>query len=366
MFKLFIKNIPPRVFWLANILFWLVLNTIAADSAHRASVRNARPSVWIDWWLDYLPWWGNWALMAPLICAAVMSIESSKHALLKKILLHLISALVLMVFYWTLTLIEVILISNQGQLTFEEFQISVGRLLLSPMHMDAFVYLTVASAGLAQSYYVKSQEYALTSQRLSNQLLKAELHALKSQLNPHFLFNTLNTISGLVRLDQKSGAVKALSELSQMFRSVLENQNKQLTSLSNEMEFIDCYLAIQKRRFESKISLEVDVAKECLDAQLPFMLLHTLVENAVQHGSQLESNDNMMKLVVSLRDGNLHIRLVNKASTGDDHKGFGIGLQNCRKRLHHIYKDQYVLQSHEIEDGYFETLLSLPAGGANV
>jgi LytS/YehU family sensor histidine kinase len=176
------------------------------------------------------------------------------------------------------------------------------------------------------------------------------------------LFNTLNTISGLVRLEQKEGAVHALSELSKMFRKVLENQKNQLASLKNEMEFIDSYLNIQKIRFENKLAVKIDIQPECMDAELPFMLLHTLVENAVQHGSQLESDENLLHLKVEREDSNLHIELTNKVSINDDHKGFGIGLKNCRKRLKHIYSDSYTLDCFETDDGHYKTTLKLPIG----
>ena len=366
MFKLFIHNIPPRVFWLANILFWLILNTLAADNTHKTRLLYERPSIWVETWLEYLPWWGNWAIVAPFTIAAVRTISGKSRRLTQHILLHLTTVTVMMFIYWGLTLVEVWFFNNQGQYDIDNLVSAFFRLLYSPMHMDVLVYLSIAGMGLAQSYYAKSQEFAIQSQRLSNQLLKAELNALKAQLNPHFLFNTLNTISGLVRLDQKNSAVQALSELSQMFRNVLENQNQQLTSLKNEMDFIESYLAIQKLRFENKIAMQLQVAKECLEYQLPFMLLHTLVENAVQHGSQLESDQNLMRLNVSCADGRLYVDLVNKASKRDDHKGFGIGLKNCQKRLKHIYQNDYSLSCLEIENGYFQTKLCIPIGHADV
>jgi len=150
-----------------------------------------------------------------------------------------------------------------------------------------------------------------------------------------------------------------------MFRGVLENQNQQLTSLKNEMDFIDSYLAIQKLRFENKISLQLDIAENCMEAELPFMLLHTLVENAVQHGSQLESDENIMLLKVSSVDNRLNINLLNKASKSDDHKGFGIGVSNTRDRLEKLYK-VYRLDLCAKRGGFFETTLAIPISVANV
>jgi sensor histidine kinase YesM len=366
MIKNVLTHVPSRLFILSNLLFWLLLNTFAADWNVRQRWAYGREVNFIDMWLMNIPYWGNWALVTPLAIALVRSIKMDGVNLYNVIGKNIVVMLIVMILYWGLTVIEVMFISSGGKASIEALAYSFSDLLVSPMHLDFLIYIAVASMALTLNYNKTIQEQTINNHKLTNQLLKVELTALKSQLNPHFLFNTLNTISGLVRLEQKSGAVKALSELSHMFRSVLENQNKQLTSLKNEMEFVESYLAIQKLRFENKIALQLNVDKECLDFQLPFMLLHTLVENAVQHGSQLESNENVMLLVITVRDEQLNIRLVNKASTKNDHSGFGIGLQNCHKRLKHIYQDRYVLQGKEIENGCFETLLSLPVGVTNV
>jgi two-component system, LytTR family, sensor kinase len=364
MYKEFIKYFPSRLFCLANILFWLVLNTLAADHTHRTMLRFERESNWLSIWFQYLPYWANYALLAPVIIAMVRMIGVDGQRWWILVTKNLLLMLVGMSVYWGLTLVEVTLINNHGAFNTEAFSISFSHLLASPMHMDFLIYLTIASFAIALSFHARSKEQAVHNQKLSNQLLTVELQALKAQLNPHFLFNTLNTISGLVRLENKPDAVKALSELSLMFRKVLENQHNQMTSLKNEMEFINSYLTIQKMRFENKLSFKMDIEENCLDAELPFMLLHTLVENAVQHGSQLESNENILKLHICMNENKLEIHLINKASTGE-HKGFGIGLNNCRKRLGHLYHNDYELQCKEIGDGYFETSLLLPVGDAN-
>lgn len=366
MFNNFIHNLPPRVFWLGNILFWLILNTVSADHTYRKRNMYDWPATWLEIWIEYLPFWGNWALVAPFIIAVVRTISAKRERITKQVIMNILTAVAMMTIYWGLTVFEVALINSGGVLRMDQITIAFHELMMSPLHMDVLVYFSIMGLGLAQGYYARSQKYALQSQKLSNQLLKAELGILKSQLNPHFLFNTLNTISGLVRLDQKSGAVVALSELSHMFRSVLENQNQQLTSLRTEMAFIDSYMAIQKLRFENKISIQLEIEERCLDDELPFMLLHTLVENAVQHGSQLESDENALILKIGCEPNWLHVELTNKAAISDDHKGFGIGLQNCRKRLKHIYRDNFSLECQDLQNGYFQTKLSIPTGQIDV
>lgn len=360
MIETLIRHFPSRLFCLSNVLFWLLLNTLAADNTHRTRLFYGRPSNFYETWFEYLPWWGNWAILAPFIIAIIGMIKLDENNLLvfagKNILLMVVS----MFLYWTLTVVEVGLFFSGNGERWGKMTGVIDHLIMSPMHMDFLVYLSLACLGFTMHYYSRSKQQALDNQKLANQLLKVELQSLKSQLSPHFLFNTLNTISGLVRLEDKRSAVHALSELSKMFRKVLENQKNQLTSLANEMEFINSYLTIQKMRFESKLTFKIDVDEGSLESQVPFMLLHTLVENAVQHGSQLESNENLLKLEIKMNDNKLKITLTNKVCKTEDHKGFGIGLKNCRQRLRHIYGNDYSLDSEESPDGFFHTELVLP------
>ena len=354
---------PSLSFLLFNLIFWLLLNSVAADNTHRMRLYYGKDSDYWSVWIEYLPWWSNWAVIAPIVIALVRHINIERDLTYKFVMDNLLVLTVSMSLYWGLTLIEITLMRNNYHFDMEAFRVACEHLFTSPLHVDVLVYAAIASLGFTMSYYARAKMQATYNQRLSNQLLKVELQSLKSQLSPHFLFNTLNTISGLIRLEHKDKAVKALSELSLMFRKVLENQTTQLTSLRNEIEFINSYLAIQKMRFENKLAVEMDVSEQSLDVQVPFMLLHTLVENAVQHGSQLESDQNLLKLVITLDNQVLSVRLVNKVAQQETHQGFGIGLTNCKKRLHHLYGGNYTLICNETDDSHFETILILPIGG---
>jgi len=364
MFADYINNIPNRKFWLANIIFWLILNTIAASHSYRMSIHYERPAIWLDIWLEYLPWWGNWAIIAPLIIASTAVNKIDTRHLFNFILKNLVVMALIFSLYWGLTIVEVSLI-NTGEISLDELSNAVNRLLLSPLHMDFLVYMAVLCSGYAFSYYKSAQQQATQNEQLSKQLLEVELQSLKSQLNPHFLFNTLNTISGLIRLDNKPSAIKALSELSLMLRKVLENHNNQLISLKQEIDFINSYLTIQKMRFTNKLDTKINVDEDCLDAQIPFMLLQPFVENAVQHGSQLESNKNTLELDIYKKQGNLLIRLTNKVPESEVHKGFGIGLKNCRERMKKLYTDKFSLTQTKLDNGYFQIFLSIPFGAGH-
>lgn len=293
-------------------------------------------------------------------------IFTQQNSVLSMVLKNILLMLCAMLSYFLLTLAEVTLINNSGQFDSNAFFSSLVQLSNSPIHLDFLVYMAVLSLGTTMSYYDKIRDQAVHNQQLENQLLEVELQSLKSQLSPHFLFNTLNTISGLVRLEQKNKAVKALKELSQLFRKVLENQQKPLSTLREEMAFIHGYLSIQKMRFENKLCVNIDINPDIMDVELPFMLLHTLIENAVQHGSQLESDQNTLRLQISKNAQQLSISLLNKVAQGDEYKAFTIGLNNCHKRLEHIYQNDYTLSWKETANSHFETLLTIPIGGVHV
>lgn len=361
MFKTLLTHLPPKKFWLANIVFWLVLNTMAASNSYRMSTHVGRTIEWLDVWVEYLPWWGNWALLAPFIIASTQIISFDNRKLFDFLIKSVVVMVMFLGTYWFLTIVEVALITH-GTISLTLLHEAYSRLLLSPLHLDFLVYLAVVCSGYTYAYYRHSIKQAKRNQELTEQLLQVELQSLKSQLNPHFLFNTLNTIASLIRLENKTSAIKALSELSYMLRKVLENQREQLITLEQEIEFIESYLTIQKMRFEHKLATSVKVDENCLSVEVPFMLLQPLVENAVQHGSQLESNKNELKLDVFCHGDYLHVKLINKIPEKDEHQGFGIGLSNCRKRLEKLYNYDFQLSLTPLDNGYFETYLILPTG----
>lgn len=229
-------------------------------------------------------------------------------------------------------------------------------------YFDLPFYFSILAIAFTRHFYVVALTETQRITELEAQLVNTELNALKSQLNPHFLFNTLNSVSGLIRLDKKADANNALSELSSMLRAVLENQRKKLIPLHREMDFIGSYLSIQKLRFGEKLDIEVEVEEQAKQELVPFMILQPLVENAVQHGSQMESDKNTLRLQVKKNVDSVEITLVNKVPENGEKNGFGIGLENCRQRLSRIYPNNFELTLNSLPNRYFETFLKIPTG----
>src|SRR5262249_22735923 len=149
----------------------------------------------------------------------------------------------------------------------------------------------------------------------NEQLSKAQFDALRRQIEPHFLFNTLNAIAGLVREKKNDEAVSMIVGLSDFLRSVLEDRNRQQVPLQQEMELMERYLEIQKVRFADRLQLNVDVPSELLPARVPSLVLQPLVENAIKHGIAKRAQGGAIRVAASRTNGMLSLRVYNDGPT---------------------------------------------------
>ena len=188
------------------------------------------------------------------------------------------------------------------------------------------------------------REERLRRAELETQLAQSQLQALRTQIQPHFLFNTLNAISALA-LAEPMQARKMIARLSNLLRLTLEEQHVQLLPLSRELEFVRHYLEIQRARFRDRLETHFDVADEALRAEVPCMILQPLVENALHHGLLAKISRGSLRILAH-REG-AHLRL----SVEDDGLGLpsggvveGMGLGNTRARLEKLFSGAASLQ----------------------
>jgi len=235
----------------------------------------------------------------------------------------------------------------------------------TPWHADSIMILALFTLGYALDYSQRLRSKEIQAEKLKVELVSAELLALKSQLNPHFLFNVLNGISGLVRVGRSDEATDALSDLSSMLRTILENRDQEMVTVKSELEFIELYLALQKLRFNDKLEIEISAEDNALSILVPFMVMQPLVENAVHHGAQLDKEGNLIKLKLFVLNNMLHFELLNRVPLSSSESGFGIGIGNNKARLEKIYGSDFSLELQELPDRYFLTRLCVPAGDGN-
>jgi LytS/YehU family sensor histidine kinase len=206
---------------------------------------------------------------------------------------------------------------------------------------DFFIYWAIIGVGYALDYRERYRERESLAAQLKSQLAEAKLEALKMQLHPHFLFNTLHAIAGLVRSNEKMPAVNMIAGLSDLLRHALESADEQEVPLRDEVKFVELYLDIQKVRFSDRLTVRIEIAPDTLDALVPNLLLQPLVENAIRHGISVNDSAGVIIINAYRDDRLLRIRVC------DDGPGLqsgwqmedseGIGLANTSERLKHLY-----------------------------
>jgi two-component system, LytTR family, sensor kinase len=224
-------------------------------------------------------------------------------------------------------------------------------------------YLPIVIVAHAVSYYRRFRDRELRASQLEGQVAKAHLQALKSQLQPHFLFNTMHSISALMLTDVRA-ADRMMTRLSDLLRISLENDGVQIITLNQELEFVTGYLEIEKVRFEDRLRVVFDVAPETLDALVPHLLLQPLVENAVRHGISKRSANGEIRVAVNQDGGSLYLRVRDNgpgiAEYRDSQTKTGLGLRATRERLHTLYGDEQNMEIRSAPGGGVEVELQIP------
>lgn len=213
-------------------------------------------------------------------------------------------------------------------------------------------------------YYQKYREKEGAAAQLSVQLAQAQIRALRMQLNPHFLFNTMNSISSMMRIDVAAADIM-LEQLSSLLRITLERGETQLIVLSDEMEFMEMYLALQDRRFSGRVRQEIRVDPALHDALVPAMLLQPIVENAYAHGLSRLDRDGMLTVEVGRERGRMKVTVLNTgvglnpAARTDAHST-GVGITNVKNRLRLHYGTQQSFSIHEAGTNNVQVTITFP------
>lgn len=228
--------------------------------------------------------------------------------------------------------------------------------------LDFLTYALIWSACAIIHMQLAAQQEAFRSLELQQQLSSAKLHALQMQLQPHFLFNTLNAITTLVRLGRQQEADTMLTHLNGILKATLTAATPAKIPLAEELETIDSYLAIEQARFTNRLRVEMKVDPAALDGLVPCFLLQPIVENAIRHGIGRLEKDGVIQTSVARNGEYLHLRVKDNGpgSNGKTSSGHGIGLKNTRERLAHFYQDLFDLTITEPVNGGYEVAITIP------
>lgn len=210
--------------------------------------------------------------------------------------------------------------------------------------IDMVFYWGVLGCGYSFELYRKYKNEQVKAAQLQSRLIEAELRALRQQLHPHFLFNTMNTISVLVRERRNDEAVTLLARFSALLRQTLESARVPEVTLRQELEFIARYVEIQQLRFADRLTVRTRIAPEALEARIPNLLLQPIVENAILHGVAPKNAVGTVEISAEIRADRLRIEVRDDgpgfAPSGPGRGREGIGLSNTRERLAKRYGDR--------------------------
>jgi two-component system LytT family sensor kinase len=238
----------------------------------------------------------------------------------------------------------------------------LSRLFLNNLVDDITgTFIPIVLVAHAISYYRKFRDREIRAGQLETQLAKAHLHSLKSQLQPHFLFNTMHSISALMMSDIQA-ADRMITRLADLLRMNLESAGTQVTTLSRELEFVNCYLAIEQVRFEDRLTVCLDIAPDTLDAQVPLLLLQPLVDNAVKHGISRLTAGGEIRISAVRQDGDLKLEVRDNGpglSAGTD-RGCRVGLKVTRERLEALYGQNQLVELESPPEGGVSVSVSIP------
>ncbi|MGB9181406.1 MAG: sensor histidine kinase [Pyrinomonadaceae bacterium] len=246
---------------------------------------------------------------------------------------------------------------------------ALRRILVSEFHANLLIYLTIIGLCHAYEYYVRYRErerraaqLELDAAQLETQLAQAQLDALRMQMQPHFLFNTLNTINVLMQEDVQA-AQRMLVRLSELLRLALQNTNTHEVSLRHELEFLRSYLEIEQTRFQDRLTVTMDVEDDALDAQVPNLLLQPLVENAIKHGIAPRAEAGTVLIRAARVNGYVELQVRdNGPGIKDAAERFtnGIGLSNTRARLERLYGGASSFALTDADGGGLQVTISIP------
>jgi two-component system LytT family sensor kinase len=246
----------------------------------------------------------------------------------------------------------------------QSFLQAIRNLLVTNFHLSLLTYWAIIGLSHALDYYRKYRERELRASQLETKLAQAELDALRMQLHPHFLFNTLNSISVLMAEDTKA-ARRMLTRLSNLLRASLENRGVQEVTLKEELEFLESYLEIEQTRFQDRLTVRMEVDDKALDARVPNLILQPLVENAIRHGIAPRAAAGLVEIHARRENGMVQLEVLdNGAGLGGANESEsltqGIGLSNTRARLEQLYGAAHRFELRDRAGGGLAVMIEIP------
>ena len=349
----------------SGIIFggWTLFGLFLASQLFIAHYRHDLPVTWYKVISLELGYAYLWACLTPLILLLAQRFPVERRHWVRNFLVHIFASF--------LTGIATRILHDIAYWRFladTKRPFSITGLLLNVyliIDYGMMIYWLILLISYVFNYYQRYREGESKSAQLEAQLAKAQLHALKMQLHPHFLFNTLHSISALL-YKNVSAADTMIARLGDFLRITLENSGSQKVSLQQELEFLKCYLAIERMRFQDRLTVCLDIDPKTLAMQVPNLILQPIVENAIRHGIAPRSCPGRIEIHAKQIDGFLQVQVTDNGPglplNGNSRNLFkkGLGLANTQARLQQIYGSAHRLDFDNAPVGGLIVTLEFP------
>src|SRR6266849_6462174 len=346
--------------YLWSILIWLGLASLGAG---QDKIRLWETGLYTPYGILLLVN-GAWALSAALLTPPVFAIVH-RYPLTKPIRFSRVAGYVMGSVLYTIACASLrwILLPPWNSLA-QQFEHRSLHGLVANFYVFANLvwdYIIIIAAAHAYEYFKRARDQEIERAELQQALATSELQALKSQLHPHFLFNTLQGISALIDSD-KTRAKAMVVKVSSLLRTALQYGNSDLISLDEELKFTEAYLDIEKMRLNGRLEVRWKIQPDTRHLLVPQLILQPLVENAIIHGITCSREGGWLEIGSQHFDGRIELSVRNTVR-GKGQAGLGLGLENTKARLKHLYADEATLSFGIGGDAVAAAMLRLPALG---
>ena len=348
--------------WALIFAAWTLIVLTFSVQAYVFAVARGRPD---NFWHEFLAAssdWYIWAALTPVVLFLCRRFRITSQKWLPAVLVHLAASVVIS-FVQLAIQVRLNFIVNPG------YKMTYWRVIYFfatfKGHINLLTYWVIVALNHGVYYYEQSRARELAWSRMETDLANAQLQVLNMQLHPHFLFNTLHSISTLIS-DDPQAARQMVLQLSELLRASLNKIEQAEVPLKQELELLDCYLSIEQTRFKDRLVIEKEVDSAAMVCNVPTMILQPLVENAVRHGIGKHRQADHINIVARYENNLLQLEVRNRIGSvenGSLAPARGIGLSNTRARLEQLYSTHYSFEITNREGGGVAVKLSFPAHG---
>jgi two-component sensor histidine kinase len=354
-----LKNAPFKwQNWAIGFVVWTIIGLSFASRTYLSYTQTRTDVNWKHVYSAYLIDFYLWGAVSPFIFWLARRFPIERGHIFKRVVSHLLIALILNFLvlsaaspmFWYFGYPN----ENIYPSLWVLFKFSITSHVM--LHQGLIIYAGTLIAGHAFEYYRQLQAGKTRTAELASQLAQAQLAALKMQIHPHFLFNTLNSIAALLHKDVET-ADRMIARLSDFLRLTLNSSETSVVKLEQELEFLKTYLEIEKIRFQNKLAVNLKIAPDALDAQVPNLILQPLIENAIRHGIAKQTAIGQLNVEARREGERLLIKIEDNGpglnGNGNRRKksGEGLGLANTRARLKQFYDDDFQFEIKDKSNG---------------